>query len=120
MSTPNQLEDAILHKLVHTQFFLELDFFQPKVKFWKDRSKARLEGGSGFPTSSLLPAWDPPRRRGRRYTEEHDRLIVRLSHLLGSAGRHKRADLVEVLFENGNPTGGFEFSALSIPPPYFH
>ena len=90
MSTPNQLEDAILYKLVHTQFFLELDFFQPKVKFWKDRSKARLEGGSGFPTSSLLPAWDPPRRR---YAEEHDKLIVRLSHLLGSAGRHKRVDL---------------------------
>jgi len=70
MSTPNQLEDAILHKLVHTQFFLELDFFQPKVKFWKDRSKARLEGGSGFPTSSLLPAWDPPQkevRGGARY-----------------------------------------------------
>ena len=93
MSTPNQLEDAILHKLVHTQFFLELDFFQPKVKFWKDRSKARLEGGSGFPTSSLLPAWDPPRRR---YAEEHDKLIVRLSHLSGNAGRLKRVDLVEV------------------------
>jgi hypothetical protein len=92
MSTLNQLEDAILHKLVYTQFFLELDFFQPNVKFWKDRSKARLEGGSGFLTSSLLPAWD---RRG--YAEEHDQLIVRLSHLLSSAGRHKRVDLVEVV-----------------------
>ena len=76
MSTPNQLEDAILHKLVHTQFFLELDFFQPKVKFWKDRSKARLE--------------------------EHDKLIVRLSRLLGSAGGHKRVDLVEVILHPSN------------------
>jgi hypothetical protein len=64
MSTPNQLEDAILHKLVRTQFFLELNFFQPKVKFWKDRSKARLEG-SGFLMNSLLPAWDPPQKEVR-------------------------------------------------------
>jgi len=26
----------------------------------------------------------------------------------------------QYLFENGNPTGGFEFSALSIPLLYFH
>jgi hypothetical protein len=32
----------------------------------------------------------------RRYAEEHDKLIVRLSHLLGSVGRHKRVDLIEV------------------------
>jgi hypothetical protein len=43
--------------------------------------------------SSLLPASDPPRRG---YAEEHDKLIVKFSHLLGSAGRHKRVDLVEV------------------------
>jgi len=65
MSTPNQLEDAILHKLVNTQFFLELDFFQPKVKFWKDCFKARLEGENRFPTSSLMPAWDPPQKEIR-------------------------------------------------------
>jgi hypothetical protein len=65
MSTPNQLEDVILYKLVHTQFFLELDLFQSKVKFWKDRSKARLKGGSGFSTSSLLLAWDPLQKEVR-------------------------------------------------------
>jgi len=43
----------------------------------------------------------------RRYAEEHDKLIVRLSHLLGSVDRHKRVDLVEV------PTGSL---ADKLPP----
>jgi hypothetical protein len=35
--------------------------------------QSATEGGSGSPTSSLLPAWDPP---GRRYAEEHDNFIT--------------------------------------------
>jgi hypothetical protein len=49
---------------------VESKYFPLKVELWKNRSRARLKGGSGFSTSSLLPAWDPPWkevRGGARY-----------------------------------------------------